>query len=125
VNGSNGRKITRRTTSVLWSTTQASTASSNRPDQRYSTPSVRFKRIARVLTDSFSHFKRQGRDPAEDPHARDYLPRVIVREGRNEGFSEQELARAMKVSGLFKEGIVGQYANRTPKKGLVLVEDAL
>ncbi len=55
----------------------------------------------------------------------DYLPKLIVRMRLAEDYTQRELAEAMAalmVAGRMRNAVVGQYANRSPKKGLVEVE---
>ncbi len=54
----------------------------------------------------------------------EYLPKSILRMKLGEDYTQRELAEAMSallVAGRIRNDVVGQYANRTPKKGLVEV----
>jgi hypothetical protein len=96
----------------------------NSPGALVFSGAARAERLNRVLNDSFKHYNRQGVDPTPGRTSSDYLPSLIMRDKRNEGFSKKELERGVSFSGRFKVA-VGQYGNRNQRKILVLVEDAL
>jgi Bifunctional DNA primase/polymerase, N-terminal/AAA domain/Primase C terminal 2 (PriCT-2) len=56
----------------------------------------------------------------------DYLPKLIVRMRLAEDYTQRELAEGMAallIAGKLRNEVVGQYANRSPKKGLVEVQN--
>jgi hypothetical protein len=64
-----------------------------------------------------------GIAPADGKTSGDYLPRQIVLKGYAEGHNAKELAAAMHRlmgSGKLKRGVVGTYANRSPRYGVVV-----
>lgn len=87
--------------------------------------SLRAKRAARVIVEGFRRIQETGKAASDATTSPNYLPRLIVQMGLAENCTKQELADALNAAmldGTFKRGQVGQYANRTPKEGLVMVE---
>jgi AAA domain/DnaB-like helicase N terminal domain len=76
-----------------------------------------------IVLKALSRLKDSGISGTDGRTSPDYLPRHIVEKGYAEGHSKKELAAAMNRligAGRLKRGVVGQYANRTPRHGLVI-----
>ena len=64
-----------------------------------------------------------GRHPTDGKTSPDYLPRLIAEFGLQENLTRKDLASAMRslmISGKLKRAVVGRYANRNDRFGLVV-----
>lgn len=71
----------------------------------------------------FKSLRTMGLHPTDGKTSPDYLPSQIAAKGLASGYSKSDIARAMNrlmARGTFSRGVVGKYANRSPKEGLVL-----
>lgn len=78
-----------------------------------------------ILLAGFRSLCGMGIKPTDGKNSPDYLPRQVHAKGLGCGYSASELGRALNRlmgRGLFVRGVVGSYANRSPKEGLVLVQ---
>jgi RecA-family ATPase len=78
----------------------------------------------RCVLSALRKLAASGLTAAASTASPDYLPKLVLRMKLGEDYSQRELAEAMAallVAGRLKNDVVGQYANRTPKKGLVEV----
>ncbi len=76
----------------------------------------------RIILACLKKFQTMGIDPVESRSSQHYLPKLIVGHSLNEGFSRNDLTRAMRscmLEGKLKKGQIGAYANRTPRFGLI------
>lgn len=86
---------------------------------------LRAKRASRVVVDGFLAITKTGKTASDAPSSQNYLPKLLLQMGLAESCTKQELADALNAAmldGTFKRGLVGQYANRSPREGLVLIE---
>ena len=86
---------------------------------------LRAKRAARVVVDGFRAITAMGKTASEARTSPNYLPKLLLELKLAEGCTSQELAEALNkamVDGVFKRGRVGQYGNRNPREGLILVD---
>jgi len=70
----------------------------------------------------FARLCEQGVQPSDQPNSADFLPRQILSKGLAQGFGKDEIAAAMHrlmTRGKLRRAVVGQYANRSPRHGLV------
>ena len=77
-----------------------------------------------VVLKAMSKLVAAGIQPSDGKTAGDYLPRQIVAKGLHEGYTGRELAAAMHRlmgAGKLKRAVVGTYANRSPRYGVVPV----
>lgn len=80
----------------------------------------------RMVMACIPRFKSMGIDPVESAGSQNYLPKLIRAHGLNEGFSQHDLSRAMRalmLEGRLKKAQIGVYANRTPRFGLVVIDN--
>jgi RecA-family ATPase len=78
----------------------------------------------RIVIKGFNKLAAAGINAVDGKNSPDFLPSQIVAKGYAEGHSKKELAAALNRligSGTFARGIVGKYANRSDRLGLVLV----
>ena len=81
------------------------------------------KRAEELVMSGFKALQGMGIAATDGKTSPDFLPRQIAAKSLGAGFSVSELTRAMNRlmgGGKFVRGVVGQYANRSPKYGLVL-----
>jgi hypothetical protein len=79
-------------------------------------------RSSHVVLDAFRRIRTMGLDTSASTHASNYLPKIILAHRLNQGLNARELGKGMSdlmLDGALKVGVVGTYANRNPKQGLV------
>lgn len=80
-----------------------------------------------VVVRAISHLERLGKYGNSSTASPDYLPKLASNYNLLEGLASKQFATAMReleIAGQIKTEVVGQYPNRTPKKGLRLVSNA-
>ena len=83
------------------------------------------RKAEEIVLAGFKSLKGMGINPTDGKTSPDFLPRQAVSKGLGCGYGVQELARALNRlmgRGVFSRGVVDTYANRTPRRGLVLNE---
>lgn len=81
------------------------------------------ERCRSVVLGAMVQFKAREMPVTESRNSQEYLPKMILEHGLGEGFTRHDLARAvraLRLEGVLVSTVIGQYANRTPKKGLTL-----
>lgn len=79
-------------------------------------------RARRVVLDGFDRLAKMGQDCSAAANAPNNLPKLLLQHRINEGLNRKQLTEALSdlmLDGALKIGTVGQYANRSPKPGLV------
>jgi RecA-family ATPase len=77
----------------------------------------------RIVLKAMGKLTDMGIQPTDGRSSGDYLPKQILAKGFHEGHSKQELTTAMHrlmAAGRLRRAAVGQYANRSPRFGLVV-----
>jgi hypothetical protein len=85
-------------------------------------PYYRKRQAERVVVEALRKLTEMGRHPSDGSTSPEYLPRLMVQFHLNEGLSRKDLTAAMHelmVAGRLKRGVVGQYANRHDRFGLI------
>jgi len=81
-------------------------------------------RDERILIAAFRKLSGEmGQQPTDGESSPNYLPKLVLQFGLGQGLTKRDLAKAMRglmVAGDFQRKAIGQYANRTPRFGLVL-----
>ncbi len=93
------------------------------PHMRSVMQSVEENRAEEVALAGFHALTAQGIKPSDSPNSRDYLPRQILQKSLAQGLDDKALAGAVNrlmAKGIMARGVIGQYANRHPKEGLLL-----
>ncbi len=78
-----------------------------------------------VVIAAFEKLLAAGLQPSDKPQAADYLPKQIIAKGYHQGHDRKELTKAMNRlmgAGRMRREVIGKYANRDPKHGLVLTK---
>jgi hypothetical protein len=86
------------------------------------------RKAEEIVVAAYRSLRNMGIKPTDAKNSPDYLPKQVRAKGLACGYSITELSRAMNrlmTSGLLTRGVVGAYANRNPKEGLLLKEPAL
>ncbi|MBO9685661.1 MAG: AAA family ATPase [Mitsuaria chitosanitabida] len=81
------------------------------------------KRAEEIVVEAFKSLQGMGINPTGSKSSTSYLPRQIFEKRLGCGFQKTELERAMNrlmVRGAFTIGVVGHYANRNKREGLIL-----
>lgn len=87
---------------------------------------IREKNVRKAVIDAIQTLRARNIDSSEQ-YSRAYLPALMVQYSLTQGHSKKELERAMRqllMSGNIRREIVGKKANRMPREGLVVVDDA-
>lgn len=83
---------------------------------------LRFRRAENVALEAFRKLVAMGHQPSDGASSPSYLPRMAIDYRLAEGLTKREIAdgmRSLMTAGKLRRGPVGQYANRTPKLGLL------
>lgn len=76
-----------------------------------------------VVLAALRRLREMGRFPTDGATSPDYLPRLAIEFQLNAGLSRRDLAAAMRnlmVAGRLQRGVVGKYANRNDRFGLLI-----
>lgn len=85
------------------------------------------RRADEVCIAAFRALSTMGLHPSDGKSSSDYLPRQAVAKQLAGAYSKGDLERAMNrlmSRGVLARGVVGRYANRAPKQGLILKQGA-
>lgn len=80
-----------------------------------------------VVIRAITHLERLGKWGTASTSSPDYLPKLVGNYNLLEGIAPKAFAQAMReleLSGAIKSEVVGQYPNRTPKRGLRVVSSS-
>ncbi len=86
------------------------------------------RRDERIVLEAFKRLTNGlNQQPTDASNAATFLPKLILQFNLGEGRSRHDLSKAMRrlqTDGKLRRDVVGHYANRSKKLGLVLAEDA-
>lgn len=83
------------------------------------------RKAEEIIVAGYRSLCNMGIKPTDAKNSPDYLPKQVHAKGLGCGYSVSELARAVNrlmAGGVFERGVIGTYANRSPKEGLLLKE---
>jgi RecA-family ATPase len=87
---------------------------------------LREQNVRKVVIDAIRTLRARNIDSSEQ-YSRAYLPAQMVQFGLTNGHGKKDLERAMRqllMSGEIRREVVGKKANRMPREGLIVVNDA-
>ena len=86
------------------------------------------RRDERIVLEAFKRLTNGlNQQPTDAQNAQTFLPTLILQFGLGEGRTKRDLSKAMRrlqTDGTLRRDVVGHYANRSKKLGLVLTEES-